>query len=264
MEEERNIAKEILGWAVVLLAVILLWNSFYIVKSGQAGIERTNGAATGVTDAGLHLKIPIFQSVVKADIQTQKAHAPSEAGTRDMQIVSTAVALNYHLDRSQLSSIYTHTGLDVEDRIIDPRIQEVVKASVAKYSADQLLAQREALRAEIASSLRASLAPYHIIVEDIQITDFSFSKTYDAAIEAKQTAEQNALKAKNDLDRIKVEAEQRVTTASAEAQAIKIQSEAIKENGGAEYVRLKAIEKWNGELPKYTGAGPVPFISIDK
>jgi regulator of protease activity HflC (stomatin/prohibitin superfamily) len=132
---------------------------------------------------------------------------------------------------------------------------------VAKYSAEDLLKKREFVKSDIENNLKASLAQYDIELEGVAITNFSFSTAFDEAIEAKQIAEQNALKAKNDLDRIKIEAEQKVTVAKAEAEAIKIQTEAIQANGGESYVRLKAIEKWNGILPTYTG-NTVPFIKV--
>jgi regulator of protease activity HflC (stomatin/prohibitin superfamily) len=149
----------------------------------------------------------------------------------------------------------------VESKVIDPRIQEVVKAVVARYSAEELLAKREEVKQEVELALRNQLASYNIVVEAIQITNFQFSASFDHAIEAKQTAEQNALKAKNDLERIKIEADQKIAMAKAEAETIRIQADAIRAQGGAEYVQLKAIEKWNGQLPQVSGAN-TPFISL--
>lgn len=240
----------------------LMFGSIYTIDSGERGIVLTNGSVSSVEEDGLHFKAPIFQKVVKVDVRTRKAHAPADAASSDMQRVSAEVALNYHLDESKLEQIYTKSGMGVESNLIDPRIQEVVKAVVAKYKAEFLLSQREVVKGEIESALKTSLAPYNIIVEAIQITNFKFSEQYDAAVEAKQTAEQNAQKAKNDLERIKIEAEQKIATAQAEAEAIRIQSQAIQAQGGAGYVQLKAIEKWNGALPTYTGNGPIPFIDV--
>lgn len=240
----------------------LVYGSIYTIDSGERGIVLTNGSVSSVEEDGLHFKAPIFQRVVKVDVRTRKAHTPADAASSDMQRVSAEVALNYHLDETKLEQIYTKSGMGVESVLIDPRIQEVVKAVVAKYKAEFLLSQREIVKGEIESALKTSLAPYNIIVEAIQITNFKFSEQYDAAIEAKQTAEQNAQKAKNDLERIKIEAEQKIATAQAEAEAIRIQSQAIQAQGGAGYVQLKAIEKWNGTLPTYTGNGPIPFIDV--
>lgn len=258
-----NPLRQIAIGAVILVGIILLWTSFYTVTSGERAIVLRFGQVQGVESDGLHFKLPMVETVKIVDVRTQKAHAPATAGTRDLQTVQTEVALNYHLNPQSLADTYSRIGLNVEEKIIDPRIQEVVKAVIARFSAEELLAKREDVKNEIATGLRTSMTSYNITVEDIQITNFSFSRSFDAAIEAKQTAEQNALKAKNDLDRIKIEAQQKIAMAEAEAKAIQIQAQAIKEQGGAEYVQLKAIEKWNGELPQVSG-GTTPFINLNR
>jgi regulator of protease activity HflC (stomatin/prohibitin superfamily) len=256
-------------WVVAVIAGIFIlclgMCSTYQVDSTERGVILSWGKVNGLVDPGLHLKVPFRDECVKVNTQTLKAEAPAVAASKNMQSVHTTVSVNYHLDPSKVDSIYVRTGLDVETKIIDSRIQEVVKAVVAKYTADELLAQREGVKAEITELLTAQVLPYNIIVEagGVQITNFEFSAAFVQAIENKQIAEQNALKAKNDLDRIKVEAEQAVASAKGTAEAIRIQAEAIRSQGGAEYVQLKAIEKWNGQLPTYSGGnGPMPFLSI--
>ncbi len=246
---------------LALFVISTLWGSFYTVTSGERALVLRFGQVKDVVADGLHFKMPMIESVRVVDVRTQKAASPANAGTRDLQSVTTEVSVNYHLDGDTLADTYTRVGLDVEGKIIDPRIQEIVKSVVARFSAEELLTKREDVKNEISTGLRNSLATYNIKVEDIQITNFSFSHSFDAAIEAKQTAEQNALKAKNDLERIKVEAQQKIAMAEAEARTIQIQAQAIKEQGGAEYVQLKAIEKWNGELPQVS-SGAVPFINL--
>jgi len=257
-----NPLRQIIIGLLVLIGIIILWSSFYTVTSGERAIVLRFGQVQGVEKDGLHFKMPFIESIKIVDVRTQKAHSPATAGTRDLQSVQTEVALNYHLNAESLADTYARIGLDVENKIIDPRIQEVVKAVVARFSAEELLVKREDVKSDIASGLRSSLTSYNIVVEDIQITNFAFSRAFDSAIEAKQTAEQNALKAKNDLDRIKIEAQQKIAMAEAEAKTIQIQAQAIKEQGGAEYVQLKAIEKWNGQLPQVSGAN-TPFINLN-
>lgn len=247
---------------VVLFVIIsTAFGSFFTVRSGERAIVFRFGQVQSVVNDGLHMKVPFIETYRIVDIRTQKAHSPANAGTRDLQTVQTEIALNYHLRAESLADTYSRIGLDVEPKVIDPRIQEIVKAVVAKFSAEELLIKREDVKSEIANGLRTSLSAYNIIVEDIQITNFQFSKAFDSAIEAKQTAEQQALKAKNDLERIKVEAQQKITMAEAEARTIQIQAQAIKEQGGAEYVQLKAIEKWDGKLPQVSG-GNTPLINL--
>lgn len=246
---------------IAAFVLIALFGSFFTVSSGERAIVFRFGQVKDVVSDGLHMKIPLIENYKIVDIRTQKAHSPADAGTKDLQTVKTEVALNYHLVADSLADTYSRVGLDVENKVIDPRIQEIVKAVVARFSAEELLTKREDVKSEIATGLRNSLVAYNITVEDIQITNFSFSHAFDAAIEAKQTAEQQALKAKNDLDRIKVEAQQKIALAEAEAKTIQIQAQAIKEQGGAEYVQLKAIEKWDGKLPQVSG-GNTPFINM--
>jgi len=257
-----NPLRQLVIGVLALVAVLVLWSSFYTVTSGERAIVLRFGQVQNVEKDGLHFKLPFIETIKIVDVRTQKAHSPANAGTRDLQSVATEVAMNYHLNGDSLADTYTRIGLDVENKVIDPRIQEVVKAVIARFSAEELLVKREDVKSEIASGLRSSLSAYNIAVEDIQITNFSFSRAFDSAIEAKQTAEQNALKAKNDLDRIKIEAQQKIAMAEAEAKTIQIQAQAIKEQGGAEYVQLKAIEKWNGQLPQVSGPS-TPFINLN-
>jgi len=259
--KEFNVIRVAATGIAAIVALIVIGGSFFTVSSGERAIVFRFGQVQNVVSDGLHFKIPFIENYKIVDIRTQKAHSPADAGTKDLQTVKTEVALNYHLVADSLADTYSRVGLDVENKVIDPRIQEIVKAVVARFSAEELLTKREDVKSEIAAGLRSSLVAYNITVEDIQITNFSFSHAFDAAIEAKQTAEQQALKAKNDLERIKVEAQQKIALAEAEARTIQIQAQAIKEQGGAEYVQLKAIEKWDGRLPQVSG-GNTPFINM--
>lgn len=259
----RNPLNSVLVVIVFLAVCVLVWNSFYTVTQGTRGVVYHFGEIRTVTAEGFHFKIPFVETVRQVDITTQKAESPATAGTHDLQSVKTEVSVNYHLQPEALIDTLTRVGPNIETKIIDPRIQEVVKAVVAKFSAENLLVQREMVKAQIEDGLRTQLAEYNVALEGIQITNFNFSQQFDHAIEAKQTAEQAALKAKNDLERIKVEAEQKVAMARANAEAIRIQAEAIRAQGGAEYVQLKAIEKWDGKLPSVQGGG-MPFVNLGK
>jgi regulator of protease activity HflC (stomatin/prohibitin superfamily) len=262
--------KKVIGIIVMcflgLFGIIALANSFYTVKSGERGIVFTFGKIDAVVAEGPHFKVPFIQSLEKVDVRTLKAKAPCDAGTKDLQMVSSEVAINYHLDPNKLKELYMKSGLDVETKLIDPRIQEVVKAITAKYSAEQLMSQRESVKTSIVNNLTTELGKYYVIIEDVQITNFRFSDKFNAAIEAKQTAEQQALTAENDLRRIEVEARQKIAMAEAEAKTIQIQANAIKAQGGAEYVMLKFCDKWNGVLPQTAlgNGGITSMFTINK
>jgi prohibitin 2 len=162
--------------------------------------------------------------------------------------------------------VYQSIGLEFKERIIDPAILEVVKAVTARYSAEELITKRPIVSEEMRNDLELRLKTSNIAVDAFSIVAFNFSKVFTEAIESKQTAEQLALKAKRDLDRIKVEAEQKVTAAQAEAEALRLQ----RANISSDLIELrkieanlKAIEKWNGILPQVTGNGGVPFIGLN-
>lgn len=269
--EANGFGKYIAGAIFVVVCIWILVSSIFIVNAGEKGILLTWGKAEDITyDAGLHFKMPIAQDVIYMNIQTLKEEADASAASKDLQIVSTRVALNYHIDANNANTIYKEIGMKYKTKVIDPAIQESVKASTAQYTAEELITKREIVKQKIKDELRTRLAVYNLIQEDISITNFEFSAEFNNAIEAKVTAEQNALKARNDLERIKVEAEQKIaqangeanatlTKAIAEAQAIRITAEALKEN--PQLVQLESVKKWDGKLPVYSMGG-TPLITL--
>ncbi len=247
----KNILKSIAGLIVFIILLVVLLKSFYQIESGTRGLVFTNGSLNSVADEGLHLKMPFFQSVKKIDVTTQSATIDKmSAASKDLQEVRAGVTVNYHYDISKLTQIYEQTKFDIDTRILQPRVQEALKAVAAKYTAEELIVKRSQVKSELDTLLRKELAKYNVIVDDVQLVHFDFSPEFNKAIEAKQTEVQNALKAKNILDRIKIESEQKIVQAKAEAETIRIQSEAIKAQGGQEYINLKWIEKWSGSMPQ--------------
>jgi regulator of protease activity HflC (stomatin/prohibitin superfamily) len=219
-----------------------------------------------VVEPGPHFKIPLAEEVVFMSVRVEKTTTKTEAASRDLQTVQTTMVLNYNLDPAKAGSMYANIGLNYNERVIDPALKESFKAAAARYTAEELISKRETLKTEVRNYLRDRLGVYGIVVVDLSITDFEFSSEFNKAIESKQTAEQNALRAKRDLERIKVEAEQKITSAKAEAEALRLQRQVI----SPELIQLrkieaqiKAIEKWDGKMPNVTG-GAVPFIQIDK
>ena len=244
----------VLGIAAVIAAlffIIAFFMAVYTVDSGTRKIVLTAGEATSVASEGLNFKIPFYQTTREVNIKTHKASQSARAASKDLQIVSSTISVNYHYNADKLIEIYETTGFDIETNIITPRIQETLKAVAARYSAEDLITQREKAKGDIDQILKADLARYNIIVEDVQLTEFNFSEEFNNAIEAKQTEVQKYLKSKNILQRTKIEAEGRIAQARGEAEAIRIQAEAIQNNGGADYVELKRIEKWDGKMPTY-------------
>lgn len=249
--------------AIILLLVGL--GTFYVINAGERGILLTWGNPDPIPRAeGLHFKIPIAQTVKKMDVKTLKYEAELTAASQDLQDVKTKIALNYRIDASKTPQIYQEIGLNYADKIIYPLEQEVNKAITAQYTAEELITKREEVREKMKSLLYERLISRNIIIEEVSIINFAFSESFTTAIENKVTAEQNALAEKNRLAQIEYQAQQRIAQAEGEARAIQIQAEAIKVQGGKEYVELQAIQKWDGKLPTFMmgSEGAVPFVNI--
>lgn len=250
---------------IVVIVLFMMLNPFVTIGAGERGVVLNFGAVQDeVLGEGLHFRIPIMQEIIKVDVKIQKSQTDAVAASADIQETHSTIALNYHIDPERANKVYQTIGIQFKSRIIDPAVQEVVKAVTAKYSAVNLITDRESVRNDIRQELKSRLDVYGIVVVDFAIVDFSFGTQFSQAIEAKQTAEQLALKAERDLDRIKIEAQQKVTTARAEAESLRLQ----KENVSADLIKLrqieatmKAIEKWDGVMPKVT-AGTLPFVDV--
>src|SRR3990167_1019874 len=249
-----------------ILAVILFLRPWVQVGAGERGVVLNFGAVQDtVLNEGLHFRMPIQQTVAIMDVKVQKAVTDAVSGSADLQDVTSSVALNYHVIPDKANVVYQTLGVEFKERIIDPAIQEIMKAVSARYSAEELITKRAAVSEAMRANLAERLLPNNIAVDAVSIVAFSFSKIFTEAIESKQTAEQLALKARRDLDRIKIEAEQKITAAQAEAESLRLQ----RANISTDLIELrkieanlKAIEKWNGILPQVTGGGAVPFIGV--
>jgi prohibitin 2 len=178
----------------------------------------------------------------------------ADSASRDLQAVRTTIAVNYNLEPWAVRNLYQTVGTNetITFKIIAPSIQEAVKAATAKFTAEELITERSAVAVDIKTNLVNKLWWLGILVTDINIVEFRFSPEFDAAIESKVRAEQDALAQKNLLEKVKYEAQQTIETARAQAESIRIQAEAVRSQGGADYVKLKWIEKWNGQLPTTT------------
>lgn len=232
---------------LIVLSILLVVFPFSVVGAGERGVVTRVGAYNRTIGPGIHWVTPIIEGVSTFDVQTQKEQVDASAASADLQTVNTTVAINYNVDPMKVDDLYIRVGEDYKGKVIDPAIQEIVKAVTAQYTAEELLTKRPEVTSLIQSELAARLVPNDIIVTAISITDFQFSDSFNQAIEAKVTAEQNALAAKNKLDQVKYEAEQTITSAQAQAEAIKIQAQAINSQGGADYVALQKIKQWDGK-----------------
>ncbi|WP_256872286.1 prohibitin family protein [Paenibacillus sp. 79R4] len=249
----------------VIIVGIIAMGSFTQIEYGHVGLYKTFGKLNSdVLSPGIHFKIPFIQSVIQVNTQVTKAETDTTASSKDLQPVSTHVAVNYSVNKESAYNLMNNIGGSFDTIIINPAVQEIVKEVTARYQAEDLIARRDVVAGEISELLTARLAKYDLIVNEINIVDFKFSDAFNQSIEAKQVAQQQALKASNDLKRVEIEAKQKIAQAQAEAESLKLKKQEVT----PELIQLKqievqekALEKWDGKLPSVTG-GATPFIDI--
>ncbi len=260
IEAMRKIKKKAPIFVILFIAIVFLFASIGTVGAGERGILLQFGAVQDrVIGEGLYFTIPFVQTVQKMDVKIQKDEVSASASSKDLQIVTSAVAINYNLVPEAVNRVWQEVGKNYNQRIIAPAIQEAVKAITARFTAEELITKRELVKDEIKNNLRERLARNDIAVVEINITAFDFSRAFNDAIEAKVTAEQLKLKSERDLERIRIEADQRVVEAEGKAKAIKTEAEAL--NSNPKVVELRWIEKWDGKTPQYWG-GATPFVGL--
>lgn len=246
----RNIGLGIMV-AIIVILIIPYFGAWRTVGAGRVGILTRLGAVQRVEQPGFVLKIPVIEGMTVMETRTQKEQVEAEAASKDLQTVHSTIALNYHVSSENALKVYQNIGKDYKERVIDPAIQEAFKASTAKFTAEELITKREAVKQEALVHLKARLLKLNITVDDFNVVNFDFSPEFNQAIEQKQVAQQN-------LSRARLEAETAKTKAEGQAQAQK----ALKDTGSLspEYLEFLALEKWDGKLPTYTSG--VPFISF--
>lgn len=237
---------------IAVLALVGVFTGIRQVDTGKIGVVTQYGKVTGrELDEGLSLVSPFgLNSVSTYDIKVQKETSRTQAATKDLQDISAEVVLNYRLNRGDVSKMHQTVGESYKDKLISPALSEVFKSASAQYNASELITARASLKKDVYEQLSERLTKYGIAVEDVSITNFQFSNSFAEAIEQKQVAQQNAERAKFNLE-----------AAQTDAKAQKAQAETLSDA----YLRKLAIEKWNGKLPEYVGGGSeVMSIPIKK
>jgi regulator of protease activity HflC (stomatin/prohibitin superfamily) len=273
---------------IIVISVIAV-SSVRVVDAGNRGIlVQFGNVDTDVSlDEGLHFVVPFRDNVVQMEVRTQKIVESATSASKDLQDVSTQVALNYHVNPDRAQVLYQQLGPDYANRVIVPAIQESVKQVTARFNAEELITNRETVKNQIEEQIKARLAPYNVVVDALSITEFAFSQQFTTAVESKVEAQQRALQAQNELRRIQIEAQQNeakaigeqkaniaraegikqsnVLQAEGEAQAITIIDQQLRNN--PTYLEWLKATKWDGVLPLVTGGGSdgqgnTPFIDI--
>ncbi len=270
-----------------LVILMLLFGCFVIVESGHVGVVRRLGAVQmEALPEGIHGKIPLIDSVEEVDIRLRKAESEAQAASKDLQVVTTQVAVQYSMTGDVMPLTYQKIGTRrvVETTLVAPAIMESVKAVTALYTAEDLVTNRAEVKNKIQLAIEdfinTTLEQKGVVgalsLANVAITDFDFSDEFNRAIEEKVKAEQEALKAKNEKLRRVTQAEaaaaERTLAADAEAyqievaskaraEAIRREAEALRDNPAL--IQLRIAEKWDGQLPQVAGGNAIPLLNID-
>jgi len=252
----KKYLKIVISVIVGIFILITIFCSFTVVSAGHTGVKVNLGKVSDtVLNEGLHFKMPFITSIVQVDNRVTKTEVETNAASKDLQSISTKVAVNYRVNRNSSASIYKNVGNDFNYVIVNPAIQECVKSVAARYNAEQLITNRNVVSVEMEKEISQKINPYGLNIEVLNIVNFDFSEEFNKAIEAKQTAQQQALKAEQDLERIKVEAQQMVEKAKAESEAYQLKNQQITDK----IVMMQFVDKWDGKLPSVTSGGSALF-----
>ena len=269
------------------LALLVMVTCTATVETGYTGIVTTFGKVEDVTlEAGLHFKSP-FQRIIAMDNREQKTSFTTEAFSSDIQQVDITGSINYAINKSTAMNLFKEVGTDYFNKLVNPRMLEITKGVFSKYSAENLVANRQKLSEEIRDGLYGELQDYGINVISLSIENIDFTDAFTDAVEAKQVAAQKKLQAEieqaqmtmetqqqAERKRINAEAEANVMkiNADADAYATKVRSEAeaeankmIAESLTENLIKFNEIKSWDGKLPTFMageGAGTVPVLQF--
>lgn len=246
-----NIPRIVIVSIIGLFLLITLFSCFSTIKSGEVGLKVKFGKIVdSKLDEGFNFKTPYIEKIVKVNIKVQKVEITTESSTKDLQIVNSTIAVNYRVDSRKAPKLYRTVGNTYEETVLQPAIKESIKSAIAKYNAEEITVNRSAVSKDCLKQLQNKVKKYGIVIEDFNLTDFSFTAEYTKAIEEKQVAEQN-------LEKSKLEAEKKIV----EAEATNKANELLKQNVTKEVLQKQFLDKWNGELPKVTSSNNIFDIS---
>lgn len=254
--------KNYIKWGIVaVVAALLVFSSFYTIRSTERGVLSTFGKMSDdvITD-GLHVKIPFIQTIKRVNVQQKKFDGKENSYTRDVQTSEVEYTINYELVRENVSKLMKNVGDDYHNRIVVPFIRSAMKEAFGNFAATEIVENRDAVRREIEQQLRKTLDSNYFVNIQFQLVDIDFDDDFENAIKEKQVAEQNALKAKNVTIQVEEQAKQTKIRAEADAEAMRIKANALERN--PKLVNYEAVQKWDGKLPEYMLGNSVPFIDL--
>ncbi len=255
--------KRVVPIILIALALIILATSlFYEVPAGNIGVVLRFSAVDRVSYPGINIKLPFVERVVLMNVRTQKDEAQATAVSENLQVVTSIIAVNYHLDGTRAQEVYEKIGADYANIIVAPAIQNTFKAVTAQFTAEELITRRDEVRLLAEEKLTDQLEPYFVVVENFNIVNVDFSAEYQQAIEAKQVAQQQVETSKQKLAQAEIDAQTVIAQAKGQADAQK----ALNQTGALtpEYLQYLFLTKWNGILPQVMTSGNEMMIDISR
>lgn len=258
-----QIAKALWKWILALIVLVMVISaSVYVVPAGNVAVITRFGAISRATPAGIHLKIPFVEQSVNMSVRTQKDQVEATAMSANLQVVTSQIAVNYHLDGNRAMQVFQDVGTNYAEIIVAPAIQNTFKAVTAKFTAEELITKRDEVRLLSELELTKQLESYNIVVENFNIVNFDFSAEYQQAIEAKQVVQQQVETSKQKLAQAQIDAQTVIAQAQGQADAQK----ALNATGALtpEYLSYLFLTRWNGVLPQVMSGGTNSVIDIGR
>lgn len=258
------------------LLLVFVFTGCAEIDQTERGVVLNFGKVSETLEPGLNFYNVITEKVVRIPVKTRLESMRLGAGTKDMQDVTVGVNVNYHIDPTRVSDVYSQYGQDVIVTVLQPKMREVITGVTPQYTPEEMLQKREEVRFRMETALRSKLdsANSHIVIDGFTIYEFTFGGAFTKAIEDKQVAEQNALKEKNVLKKVEYENQQKVVaaradstakiiSAKADSVAIAVKLKALKQQNSKEYITLQWIETWDGKLPNVVANDKVmPIVDM--
>lgn len=259
---KRKFLSKPINLIFLTLLLLILFNPLTIINAGERGIlMRFGEVQSQILAEGIHVIIPLVNTVQKLSVRIQKQDISAEASTKDLQEVFNDLALNWHINPEKANLIFQQIGTekDIITGIINPAVEEIVKAVMAKYTAEEIIIKRDELKAEIDNLLTTRLINYYVEIDDISLVHIDFSDRFTEAVEAKQIAEQEAKKAGFRVIKAQKDAEVNINLAKGEAEAHRILQQSLT----PEILQRQAISQWNGNLPLIMDKDDIKFLNLD-
>jgi regulator of protease activity HflC (stomatin/prohibitin superfamily) len=258
--KEMNLTKFIVPGVIGIIIIVVLISCFTTIPTGYVGIKvRFGKAKDGVISEGLHFTLPLIEKIERIDCRTKKIETTSEASTKDLQTVTASIAVNYNVDRENANKLYREVGNQYESILIAPAILESIKATMAQYTAEELITKRTEVSSEIQTALTEKISNAGFKVTGFNVTNIDFSMEYDRAIEAKAVKQQEVIAAQAELEKQEILNKKEIAIAEKDARVMELQNSQITENT----LKLKRLEVYQNFIQKWNGVMPTTMLGDD-